>query len=298
MNQKSRNFRRTRLIALTAATAVSAVMAHAADDFRVVAGFGHRVDADIDEGGRFTETRVSVSGSRAFTLNDRLELEPILTYRFSTYDFSGASSWDDIHMPRATLLARYSLNERWRLFGGPSVALAGESGADFGDALTVGGAFGVSYSYSEQLTVGGGFTASTEIEDSARIRPIVLLNWQMNDRWSAEGGYTEVAGGGGPGGEIRYKINNEWSVGAGVQYNEKRFRLSDSSSIPNGVGEDRAFPIYAKVSWITCPNATLELIGGVAAGGELRIENKDGHEISDEDYDPAALFGFRAVISF
>ena len=31
---------------------------------------------------------------------------------------------------------------------------------------------------------------------------------------------------------------------------------------------------------------------------QLRLENKDGHELSEDDYDPAALFGFRAVIRF
>jgi len=47
-----------------------------------------------------------------------------------------------------------------------------------------------------------------------------------------------------------------------------------------------------------CPNAALELVGGVSVGGELRIENRDGHKIAELDYDPAPLVGLRAIFTF
>ncbi len=274
------------------------VAALSAEDFRLSTSIGYRADADIDGGGDFNETRFSLTGSKAFNPNERLRLDPIVSYRFSAYDFSSAEPWEDVHGLRATFLARYALDGKWAVFGGPSIGIAAESGADLGDSFVYGGALGVSYSVSEMLTVGGGLTFSSEIEDEARVRPILILNWRINDRWTVESGYTEVAGAGGPGGEITYKINDQWSVGGGMQFQEKRFRLSDDGPVRDGVGEDTSLPIYAKVIWQACPNAAFELVGGVAAWGELRLENRHGHKIAETDYDPAPLIGLRALFSF
>jgi hypothetical protein len=277
---------------------VLSLVAREDEPFRVTAGVGYRAEADIDGGGDFNETRLSLTGARAFNVNEKVRVEPIVTYRFSAYDFSGTDPWDDIHTFRATVLARYAIDETWSVFGGPSIGLAGESDADAGDAVTFGGALGVSYRVRENLAVGVGFTVSSEIEDDTRVRPLVLVNWQINERWSVESGYTDVAGGGGPGGEIRYKINDGWMVAGGMQYHEKRFRLSDDARVPEGVGEDSSLPIYAKVTWQVCPHAALELIGGVSVGGELRRENRNGKTISESDYDPAPLVGLRALFTF
>lgn len=275
------------------------LLAQDSQPFRVAVGIGYRADADIDNrGGDFNETRLSLTGSRAFNVNEKFKIEPLLAYRFSAYDFSRPEPWDDIHTFRATVLAHYAIDDVWSIFGGPSIALSGESDADFGDAVTIGGALGVTYQVNERLVVGAGFTVSSEIEDDARIRPLLIVNWQINDRWSLESGYTEVAGGGGPGGEVRYKITDGWSVAGGVQYQEKRFRLSDEGPVRDGVGEDTSLPIYAKVTWQVCPNAALELLGGVSVGGELRIENSGGHKIAEVDYDPAPLVGLRAIFTF
>lgn len=286
-------------VLILGAVGVLPLLAQNGEPFRITAGVGYRADADIDNrGGEFNEARFSLTGARAFNLNEKLKIEPIVAYRFSAYDFSQPEPWDDIHTFRATVLAHYAIDDTWTVFGGPSVSFSGESDADFGDAITVGGALGASYRFSKSLVVGAGITISSELEDSARIRPLLILHWQMNDRWSLESGYTEVAGGGGPGGEIRYKINDGWSVAGGVQFHEKRFRLSDDARVPDGVGEDSSFPIYAKVTWQVCPNAALELVGGVSAGGEFRLENRDGHKIAESDYDPAPLVGLRGIFSF
>jgi hypothetical protein len=275
------------------------LLAQDGEPFRASVGVGYRADADIDKrGGDFNETRFSVTAARGFNPNEKIRIEPILTYRFSAYDFSRPDPWDDIHSIRATVLARYVIDEKWAVFGGPSVAFTGESGADVSDAITFGGALGASYRFSERLTIGAGFTISSEIEDDARIRPLVILNWQINDQWSFESGYMEVAGAGGPGGEIRYKINEAFTVGAGLQYQEKRFRLSDDARVSEGVGEDSSWPIYAKVTWQVCPRAAIELVGGIPVAGELRLENRNGHKISEADYDPAPLVGLRALFSF
>ena len=66
----------------------------------------------------------------------------------------------------------------------------------------------------------------------------------------------------------------------------------------DGVGEDTSWPIYGKVTWQICPHAALELLGGISVAGELRLENSDGHKITEVDYDPAPLVGLRALFTF
>ena len=270
-----------------------------ADPYKIGLAIGYRADADIDDhGGDFSELRFAVTGTRMFRINERVKLEPIAAYRFSHYDFSMPDPWDDIHTMRGSVLVHYGINDQWSVFGGPSLAFSGEACADVGDAMTFGGALGVMYRWTERLVVGGGFTISSEIEDDTRAWPLVVLNWQITDQWSLESGYTEVAGCGGPGGEFRYRINDKWSVAGGAQYNEKRFRLSDDAPVREGVGEDSSYPIYAKVTWQVCPNGALELLGGIPVGGEVRLEDRNGHKISEQDYDPAPLVGFRAILNF
>lgn len=277
---------------------LSAMTSQAAQS-RLTVSAAYRAEADIDGGlGDFNENRFSVSGAHTMNMSERLQLEPILSYRYSSYDFSRNDLWDEVHQPRATVLARYGLNEHWTLFAGPSIGLSAESDADFGDAVTYGAALGATYSVNKNLTLGGGFTVSTEIEEDVRVRPVAIVRWLLNDEWEVEAGYTEVAAQGGPGAEVRYQLTSQWSLGAGFQYQEKRFRLSEDGPVRDGVGEDRAYPIYARVAWSVCPNATLELVGGVALGGELTVENRDDHEVREENYDPAPLVGLRANVTF
>ena len=108
----------------------------------------------------------------------------------------------------------------------------------------------------------------------------------------------EAAGAAGPGGEVVYKINETIAVGGGLQYHQKRFRLSDDARVSEGVGEDSSWPLYAKVTWQVSPQAAIELVGGVSVAGELRLEDRNGHKISKADYDPAPLIGLRALFSF
>jgi hypothetical protein len=268
------------------------------EELRVAAGFGYRTDANIDHDGDFSEARFNLTAERPVNLNDQWRLSPILGYRFSAFDFSGAEPWDDVHQLRGTVTARYALDEQWAIFGGPSIALAMESGADASDALTFGFTAGVTYKVNERLVVGGGLGVTTEIEDSATVRPVVIINWRIDDHWSLESGYFDAAGSGGPGAEIRYHINEQWSVAGGGQYQENRFRLDEDGSVPDGVGEDTFIPIYAKATWTINKNAALEALAGVSFGGELRLDNSRGHKIFDEDYDPAPLFGLRGIFTF
>jgi long-subunit fatty acid transport protein len=266
--------------------------------FRVTTGLGYRADADIDGGGDFNELRFSVAGAGFIRFNDQWSLIPIVSYRFSHYDWSFRDPWEDIHTVRTTPLVQYVLDDHWTLFGGPALGFSAESGADLGDSFVFGGIVGARYRVSPSLTVGGALGVFSQIEDNASVVPLPIVSWQINEQWMLDAGFTEVAAAGGVGAEISYKINDRWSAGAGLQLQRKRFRLSDDGPAPDGVGEDSSIPVYAKLAWQAWNNGSFELIGGVSAGGNVRIEDKNGHKIADDDYDPSGLIGLRGVFTF
>ena len=266
---KNLSFARRAIFTLALATLAPALPLAAAqngEEFRVSVGAGHRFDADIDNhGGEFNETRVSLSATREFKINDRWKLDPFLSYRFSAYDFSQGEPWDEVHAARATVLLQYALNEKWAVFGGPTVGFAADDDTDFGEAFTFGGAVGAIYRVNERLAIGAGVGVTTELEDNARIRPAIIVKWRINDHWSAESGYFEVAGSGGPGVEIRYHFNERWSLAGGAQYHETRFRLADArdpfrtgSRRFERVGEDTSLPVYLKAHWQANQNIGVE----------------------------------------
>jgi long-subunit fatty acid transport protein len=290
----------------TLAPALPLTAAQNGEEFRVSIGAGHRYDADIDHHrGDFNETRAGISVSDEIKINDRWKLDPFLSYRFSSYDFSKSEPWDDLHVARVTVLAQYALNEKWAVFAGPTVSFAADDDADFGEAFTFGGVAGVIYRVNERLAIGAGLGVTAELEDNPRVRPAIIVKWRINDHWSAESGYFEVAGSGGPGAEIRYHLNEHWSFGLGAQYQETRFRMEDyrnplitGDNRSERVGEDTSLPVYLKALWQVNQKFGVEAVGGVTLGGELRIDGKDGHKVTDEDYDPAPFAGLRAVLTF
>jgi Domain of unknown function (DUF6268) len=267
---------------------------------RIIPGFGYRSKADIDNGGEFSEVAFSVRGGPSFAFSDDIRLLAWASYRFTHYDFSdfAVDPWENIHTFRATPIVSYTMDEQWSFYGGPTVAISGEEGADFGHSFTGGGLAGVSYKVHDRLSVGGGLGISSQIEDKARLLPFITANWQFYDQWNLRIGFPEIAANGGLGAEVTYDFNPHWKFGAGFQFQQKRFLLDEDGPVPSGVGQDKSIPIYAKVGWQATEKTLLELIVGVAAGGEVLLEDQHGREIAEEDYDPSALIGLRAVFTF
>lgn len=273
----------------------------------VIPGFGHRLGSDVDNSGALTggpddaelsETSFSVRGGPGFSLSEDLHLYALASYRFSRYDWKNTpgDQFEDIHMFRATPVLRWTMDETWTIYGGPTIAFAAEDGADFGSSVTGGGFGAFSYKVHEDLAVGAGLGIFSQIEDDARIVPFVTADWRFYEQWNLHVGFTEVAATGGLGAEVSYDLNDQWRVGGGIQFQQKRFRLAEATG--DAVAQDKSIPIFARATWKMSENMAFEFLAGVAAGGELLIEDNDGNEIFEEDYDPSALIGLRAVFNF
>ena len=263
-------------------------------------GLGYRAESDIDDGGESSLLSLRLAGGTAMTLNEKLGLSFLAAYTFNHYDFKGffTDPWEDIHTVRTAPLLHYRIDDEWSVFGGPAIGFSAEDGADLGDSFTAGGIVGFGYRANDRLTVGMALGVFSRIEDDAAILPLPIVDWRFAEDWTLRVGFQEVAANGGVGAKIGYNLNEKWEFGAGVQFQQRRFRLSEDGPVPDGVGRDRSASVYLEAKWKATEKCALEALIGIAAGGEYRIEDEDGHKLGDTDYDPSALIGVRGVFTF
>jgi len=274
-------------------------------DFSIGGGFEHQFETDLDgDNGEFDLTRFDLGLGAGTQFTDALRLDLNFGYGYEGYDFSGdagfgaADPWDNINTFRFGARLTWSINKQWAIFGGPIFGFSAESGADLGDAFTAGGIVGVRYSASENFTIGLGVGVQTQIEDSAAVFPIVILNWHPTDTITVST-VGSVGSSGGGGVEVGWMFAEGWTLSAGVQYRSSRFRLDNNvPAARNGVGEHTSLPIYGKLAWNPSAQAEVSVMGGVVAGGELRLEDDDGDKLREEDYDLAPFIGLRFSLRF
>ena len=145
--------------------------------------------------------------------------------------------------------------------------------------------------------LGGGLIITSQIEDNERFSPILLIHWQINDSWRVSSRTTgNILTRSGV--ELVYGPSKEFEVAFGVAAYFSRFRLDDEGVAPDGVGQDEATPIWLRATWKLNDNLRLEGVGGMAIGGNIRLENEDGHKLADEQYDAAPFAGFFLNIAF
>lgn len=260
-------------------------------------GYVHQFDTDIDDGGSFSVNRFFVQGGPGYTTEKGTSISLAVGYGFDGYDFSGETGfggrkpWEDIHSLRLSIPLRWKLTRQWTGFVSPTIRSTGEKGADFNNALTGGGFAGFSYRFSDRLSIGPGIGVLTQLEDSTQVIPILVINWKITDTLSLNTG-RGIGATLGPGLTLDWQPSRSWSFSIGGRYESLRFRLDEDGTVPDGIGDDRSFPIFAGIGYSFNPMLRLSLVGGVETGGELRLEDEAGRLITKEDHDTAGFVGF------
>jgi len=259
-------------------------------------GLVHQFDTDIDNGGSFSVNRLFIQGGPAYATEGGTSVSLSIGYGRDDYDFSGDSGfgvrqpWEDIHTVRFSMPLRWQVSEKWTGFAAPTLRFTGENGADFNDSMTGGAFAGFSYRYSKRLRIGPGIGVLTQLEDSTRVIPILVINWKITDTLSLNTG-RGIGATLGPGLTLAWKPSRPWTFTIGGRYERLRFRLADDGVVPNGIGDDRSFPIFCGIEYSFTPMFHVSVIGGVEVGGELRLEDENGNEIVEEKHDPAGFLG-------
>lgn len=281
-------------------------------EIALLGGYTHQFRADLDDGGDYSVSRFVAGIGFGLKLNDRLDLNLGFGYEFNGYDFEGDTvfgfaadddiPWRSINLFNVGASLNYRLDDHWRVFGGPIVRFAGESDADAGDSITGGGFAGAAYRFSDKLTLGGGFGVITQIEDDTTYFPVLIVNWQITDNLrlanaGASAGIT--VSGRASGFELVWSFLENAELALGADYALRRFRLDDGNAVaPEGVGEESNFPIWLRASYKFNPTFSVDAYLGVALGGEIKLDDRNGDRIAKQDVDPAPTVGVSLRLRF
>ena len=266
-------------------------------------GYAHQMDTDIDNGGGFSVNRFFIQGGPTYASDEGTSISLAIGYGFDGYDFSGNTGlggrkpWEDIHSLRFSIPFRWKIKENWTGFVSPTIRFNGETGADFGDTASGGGFGGVAYRFNDRLTIGPGIGVLTQLEDSTQVIPILIINWKITDTLSLNTG-SGIGATLGPGLSFDWQPSRAWSFSIGGRYERLRFRLDEDGSVPNGIGEDRSFPLFGGIKYSFTPLAQISIVGGVEIAGELHLEDENGRTLIEENYDPAGFLGFAFNVRF
>jgi hypothetical protein len=266
-------------------------------------GYLHQFDTDLDDGGNFNVDRLFIRGGVSYSAAPRRRVSLAAGFGRDRYDFSGNTDfaglrpWKRVNRLRFSVPVNWAVDDHWTRFFLPTLRFYGESGADLEDSATGGGLAGFSYRFGDALTLGPGLGVLTRLEDSVNVFPILIIDWQITERLSLKTG-RGLGATQGPGLTLNYRVSDTWNLALGGRYESLRFRLDDSGPAPDGVGEDRSFPLYLSATYNRGRDLQLSLIGGVELGGTLRLDDSKGRRIAKEDYDTAPFLGFNFNFRF
>lgn len=265
---------------------------------QVTVGGSYQFNTDIDNGGDFSLSRFRTGVGVPVRFNDQLALATSLRYELASYDFGGGiRGWDDINTLSGAALLKYKLDEHWVVYGGPAFRFSAESGASWGDAKQGGGLIAVNYIMNDKLSFGGGLFGMSQIEDSFRVLPILTANWKFADNWKLNLGFTDLATSG-YGVGVSWDCSPELQLTFGGQMNRARFRIDGNGPTAGGVGQDQSVMLTVAATWSPIKMFSGTAFIGIAAGGELRLENSTGHKLYSQNYDPTPIMGLTAALRF
>lgn len=266
------------------------------------AAYTHSFDADVDNNSSDLSTdRLDLRTGLTYSPGPYMAVGVSLGYSHTDYDLHRLGGlddpWDAIHRVSFGLPVRLALSREWALLATPSVRWTLQEDADADEAVTVGGMLGLLYRVSDQLRIGPGAVVGSQLEDDTRVIPIPLIDWQVSDKWRLRTGRAgEMATASGV--NVTYQAAERTRVLLALGYEKRRMRLDDDGVAPDGVGQDRSMPLTLGVTHSLTSLASLAITGGMRFGGQLRLEDEDGHRIVEEDYDEQPFVGISLRLKF
>jgi hypothetical protein len=260
------------------------------------------LDTDIDGGGDFHWEGFVASGSLTWQLTREFSAGLTLRYGYEHWSFStpnafgGAAPWTNLNSPRVGLNLAYQVAPDLALFVAPQIEWDYESGASASDGQSYGAVVGVTKVFSPQLVLGLGAGIYRQIDEN-QVFPFVIVNWQIDDKWSVRNALP-AGPAGGAGLELAYAIDGNWEIAGGGAYREYRFRLRDDGPVPGGIGENRGIPLFARLTRKLGAQGRIDLVAGAILGGRLEVTNASGSATTASDYKSAPLLGITAALDF
>jgi hypothetical protein len=261
-------------------------------------------DIDKNDAGSLSISRAMVGVKVPFRFDENFTLNTTVRYGLDYFDFTDTpgnfSPWKYINtLSAASVLTWKPDDSNWSYYGGGFVRMSSESGVSLNRAANGGGLAGVSYKFSDTLSLGAGLAVMSQLEDDAKVLPLITAKWQFADNWVLSAGLTDVATIG-YGAEVKWLFSKEWDFAAGVQFHKSRFRINGDSAIgtQNGIGTEEASAVYLSSTWHASDKVDLGAFIGAAGGGKLKLADSSGNHEQSVDYKTAAILGVRASLKF
>jgi hypothetical protein len=272
--------------------------------FDVDGALAHQSQTDLkDEPGAFEVDRWFVSAGASYGWSPRNSLGLTIGTGQSIYRFDdeaslgGPDPWGKIEDFRAALTARFRISERGSAFVIPTIRFNRETGGDWSDSRSWGLFAAAAWRLSPDLTIGPGFGLFEKLSGGTQAFPILVIDWNITDRWNLATG-RGLAASQGPGLTLSYRLTDAWQLGIAGRYERLEFRLDDDGPAPGGIGRDRSFPLVLSARLDAGPTLDLTLFAGVEFGGRLTLKDALDETVAESDYDPAPIFGATARFSF
>ena len=265
-------------------------------------GIAFQSSADLkDSEGSFSVNRWFASIGLNYVWNTRNSIGISFGGGGSKYDFDdltgigGGSPWEEIEDSRLSITGRFGFGDTGSIILIPTARYNGEKDSNTSDGRTYGLYAAAAWRISEDLTIGPGIGIFSRLESGTRIFPVVVIDWDISERWNLSTG-RGLAASQGPGLTLSYSLSQSWSLGIAARYENTEFRLDENGPTPGGVGRDQSIPMVATVNWKPNRVVKLSVFAGLEFNGTLKLKNARDELVDESSYDPAPLFG--ATIKF
>ncbi len=255
----------------------------------------YQFEADLDGGGLFDVQRHFLRFDVTRFIDRQWMVGLGLSLDYERWNFSaieglaGIDPWDEIVRPGISVPIIYKTASGWRWMAVPRVEFAGASGAEVDEALSYGAVLAAMHAVGRNLMVGLGIGLFDRL-DEWEFFPFLTIDWRINDRFTLSNPFQ--AGPAGPAGlELTATPNDRWQIGAGGAYRSYRFRLDDTSAVADGIGEVEGWVAFLRLGWRFTGRLRLDLNTGALIGGTIAIDDENGNERGETDFDTAPFIG-------
>ncbi len=252
-----------------------------------LATFNSNLDGN---GGSFDWSGAIASASLKRQLSPEWSIGFNVGYQYERWSFSSNSAfgsqapWGTINRPGVGFNLGYQVQPDLGLFIAPQFAWDYETGASQ-SGQNFGAVVGATKFFSRGLVLGLGAGVFRQI-DETKVFPFVIVNWQIDDKWKLANPF-RAGPAGGAGLELVYAIDDNWEAAGGGTYRQYRFRLKDSGPNANGIGQNQAIPLFARLTRKLGPRGHLDLYAGAAVAGTLKLQDPNGNTLVSSDYNAA-----------
>jgi len=261
----------------------------------------HQSEADMsDTGGSFNVDRWFVNAGVMFAWSARTSIGVTVGGGEAIYEFDGnrfgGDWWNNVEDTRVSVVGRMGFGKTGVLTILPTFRNNAEDGANSGDGHTFGIFAAATWRLSDTLTIGPGVGVFSRLEDSARVFPVLAIDWDIGDSWNLATG-SGVGSSQGAGLTLSYQLNDAWRFGLTGRYEDLEFRLDNKGIAPGGIGRDQSLPLVVSAELRPNPKLKFAVFAGASLLGKLEVKDLAGDRI-ETDYDPALLAGVSAEIRF